>query len=49
MFPVEQIAAAHRDVLALKALGNGLNYIRPGDGAYIDFARTAGALLTQIG
>jgi hypothetical protein len=50
MFPVEQIAMAHNSVLALKALGNGLNnYYRPGDTAYIDFARNAGAILTAIG
>jgi hypothetical protein len=49
-FPVEQIAAAHTSVLALKALGNGLNvYYRQGDPAYIDFARNAGTILTQIG
>jgi len=48
-FPLEQIAAAHNSVLAFKNLGTGLNYIRAGDGAYIDFARNAGAILTQIG
>jgi hypothetical protein len=47
-FPVTQIAAAHRDVLALKVIENNLSMYRPGDGAYIDFARGAGALLTQI-
>jgi hypothetical protein len=47
-FPLDQIAAAHRDVLALKALENSLNMYRSGDFAYIDWARGAGALLTQI-
>jgi hypothetical protein len=49
MFPVAQIAAAHRDVLALRSIENSLTIYRPGDTQYITFARGAGALLTQIG
>jgi chromosome segregation ATPase len=49
MFPVTQIAAAHRDIVALRSFENSLLMHRPGDVEYITFARGAGALLTQIG
>jgi hypothetical protein len=42
MFPVAQIAAAHRDVLALRSIENSLLMHRPGDVEYITFARGAG-------
>ena len=49
MFPIAQVAAAHRDVLALRNIENSLTRYRPGDTAYINFARNAGAILTAIG
>jgi hypothetical protein len=49
MYPIQQVAAAHRDVLALRAIENSLTMHRPGDAEYITFARNAGGILTAIG
>jgi hypothetical protein len=48
MWPLNQIALAHRDVVALRGIENSLTMYRPSDPAYIDWARGAGALLTEI-
>lgn len=47
-YPLQQIAAAHRDVLALRGIENSLLMHRPGDIEYVNWARGAGALLSQI-
>jgi hypothetical protein len=47
-YPLQQIAAAHRDVLALRTIENSLLMHRPGDVEYINWARGAQTLLSQI-